>query len=62
MQPMKQTLDIVTAIENELTRLEAVLSDDGPPGTAQRWESHIKRMRALISDLKREIELNSPGR
>jgi hypothetical protein len=58
--PMKQTLDIVEAILDELARLEGVLTHDTPPGGALCGESQIKRMRALISDLKREIKLNAP--
>ncbi len=57
---MKQTLDIVKAIEDELALLEGVLAHNAPPSGALRGEPQIKRMRALISDLKREIELNVP--
>jgi len=57
---MKQTLNIVDAIKEEISRLERALAlamqaGDEPPG-----ESHIKRIRALIADLEREIELNTP--
>ena len=56
---MKQVLGIVANIEEEIVRLEAMLAaievGDGSPG-----RSHVARMKVLIADLKREIELNTP--
>ena len=56
---MKQTLAIVDALQAEVARLEKALvvdmrADDALP------DSQFARVKALISDLKREIELNAP--
>ena len=56
---MKQVFDIVTALEDEFTRLESIIKI-AEPGDAAPSLSQIKRIRALIADLKREIALNSP--
>ena len=50
--PVKHVLDIVAAIENELALLEetSLLMED----------RNLERIKFLIQDLKREIELNNP--
>jgi hypothetical protein len=57
---MKQTLAIVDALQSEVARLEKALVVDVRAGNAQP-SSQFARVKALISDLKREIELNAPA-
>jgi hypothetical protein len=57
---MKQTLAIVDALQAELARLEKALVVDMRTGNALPG-SQFARVKALISDLKREIELNAPA-
>ena len=57
---MKQTLAIVDALQAEVARLEEALVVDMRAGNALPGSQFV-RVRALISDLKREIELNGPA-
>jgi hypothetical protein len=57
---MKQTLAIVDALEAEVARLEKALVVDKSAGNALPGSQFV-RVKALISDLKREIELNGPA-
>ena len=52
---MKHTLDIVTALREEVSLLARAC----PPGESSGV--HLKRINALISDLVREIEINGPS-
>lgn len=56
---MQQTLNIVEALGEEVSRLEGLLALDSKGGEIP-GQSQITRIKALISDLKREIELNTP--
>ena len=57
---MKQTLAIVDALQAEVARLEKALVADMRAGNALPGSQFV-RVKALISDLKREIELNDPA-
>jgi ferredoxin-NADP reductase len=57
---MKQTLAIVDALKEEVARLEKVLAVDIKVGDKPPGETQIERIKALISDLKREIDINTP--
>ena len=57
---MKQTLAIVDALQAEVVRLEKALVIDMKAGNALPGSQFV-RVKALISDLKREIELNDPA-
>ena len=52
---MKHVLDIVTALENEVALLEKTSAVNEDRAT-------FDRIKFLIEDLKREIELNTPPR
>jgi hypothetical protein len=57
---VKQTLNIVDAIKAEVSHLEKLMAMDTKVGDTPPGESQLKRIKALIVDLEREIELNAP--
>ena len=57
---VKHTLDIVAALKEEISLLERAYPPSNDTTGSTPGEIHLKRISALISDLVREIEINSP--